>query len=183
MVSQANGIVAGLLLVGFFACAVAIFYTGLRARREAVEAFAANARLEAMLASAPALALLVRADGRIECPPRLADWLGLAATPRYLDDLASAPVASRTGGGLSVEDVAALSSDIAAAQKSGRPFSRAVRANGSARALMLRGARATRDVQAPGGVIVWVFDATESEAEIARLDTAVAEVDDVLMRN
>ena len=147
-----------------------ILYAGLRARREAAEAFASAARLEAMLASAPALALVVRADGRVECPERLADWLGLTTTPRYLDDLTT------PGAGLSPDDAAALSANIAAAQKSGRAFSRAVRAQGSARALMLRGARAARDVQAPGGVIVWVFDATESEAEIARLDAAVAEV-------
>ena len=37
-----------------------VLFAGLRARREAVEAFAANARLEAMLASAPALAMVVR---------------------------------------------------------------------------------------------------------------------------
>ena len=149
--------------------AIWILFIGLRARREATEAFAANARLEAMLASAPALAMVVRADGRLDCPERLADWLGLAATPRYLDDLTTA------GAGLAAEDAAGLAADIAAAQKSGRGFSRAVRAQGSARALMLRGARAARDVQAPGGVIVWVFDATESEAHIARLDAAVAE--------
>ncbi|GGA39582.1 sensor histidine kinase [Sphingomonas psychrolutea] len=168
----------GVALAILIAVAVWILYTGLRARREAVEAFAANTRLEAMLASAPALALLVRADGRVECPPRLADWLGLTTTPRYLADLTTtmSTIASGAGGGLSLEDAAALSADIAAAQKSGRPFSRAVRAQGSARALMLRGARAARDVQAPGGVIIWVFDATESEAEIARLDAAVAEV-------
>ena len=144
-----------------------ILYAGLRARREAAEAFAANARLEAMLGSAPALAMIVRADGRVECPERLADWLGLSPVPRYLDDLTT-PTA-----GLSADDAAALSADVAAAQKSGRSFSRAIRAQGSARALMIRGARAARDVQAPGGVILWVFDATESEAELVRLGDAV----------
>ena len=146
-----------------------VLFAGLRARREAVEAYAANARLEAMLASAPALAMVVRADGRVECPERLADWLGLSPAPRYLDDLTTPTT------GLTADDGAGLSADIAAAQKSGRAFSRAIRVQGSARALMIRGARAARDVQAPGGVILWFFDATESEAEIARLGGAVAD--------
>ncbi len=172
-VSQPSLALIGVALTLLIGIAIWLLYTGLRARREAAEAFEANARLEAMLASAPALALIVRADGRLECPPRLADWFGLTATPRYLDDLL--PKSGAASGGLSPEDAAALSADIAAAQKSGRSFSRAVRAQGSARALMLRGGRAARDVQAPGGVIIWVFDATESEAEIARLDAAVAD--------
>lgn len=171
--ASGSEVLAGLALAVLVGIAIWLLYTGLRARREAAEAFEANARLEAMLASAPALALIVRADGRVECPPRLADWLGLTTTPRYIDDLL--PKAGGPGGGLSPDDAAALSADIAAAQKSGRAFSRAVRAQGSARALMLRGARAARDVQAPGGVIIWVFDATDSEAELARLDAAVAD--------
>ena len=146
-----------------------VLFAGLRARREAADTYDASARLEALLGSAPALAMIVRADGRVECPERLADWLGLAPVPRYLDDLAT-PVA-----GLAPDDLAGLTADIAAAQKSARGFSRAIRVQGSTRSLMIRGARAARDVQAPGGVILWFFDATESEAEIARLGGAVAE--------
>lgn len=142
-------------------------FSGLRAKREAANAFANNARLEAMLASAPALSMVIRADGRIECPQRLADWLGLANTPRYFDDLAE------SDGGLDGKDLAALGVDIIAAQKSGREFSRVVQARGSARVLMIRGARAPQLFQSPGCVILWVFDATESEAEIARLGDAV----------
>ncbi|MEG3177503.1 PAS-domain containing protein [Sphingomonas sp. RB3P16] len=155
-----------MLAVGLIA-AVVTLAAGLRARREAADAFVRNARLEAMLASAPALALIVRADGRVDCPARLADWLGLTQPPRYLDDLV------RPNTGLSAEDVAALAADVAAVQKSGRSFTRAVQAVGSARALMINGNRAARAVQAPGGVILWVFDATESEAEIDRLGEAV----------
>ncbi len=165
--SAMNAALIGVALAVLVGGAGWVLFAGLRARREAEDAFAANARLEAMLGSAPALAMVVRADGRVECPERLADWLGLSPVPRYLDDLAT-PTA-----GLSAADAAALAADVAAAQKSGRGFSRAVRAQGSARALMIRGSRAARDVQAPGGVILWVFDATESEAELARLGDAV----------
>ncbi|WP_010217362.1 sensor histidine kinase [Sphingomonas sp. PAMC 26621] len=158
-----SGVGLAVLLTG----ASLILYRGLRARREAAATFADNARLSAMLASAPALAMIVRADGRVDCPERLADWFGLASPPRYLNDL------SVHGGGIAPEDFALLAGDVAAAQKSGRAFSRAIRALGSSRALMIRGSRAARDVRISGGVILWVFDATESEAEIAGLRRAV----------
>lgn len=158
-----SGIGLAVLLTG----ASLILYRGMRARREAAATFAENARLTAMLASAPALAMIVRADGRVECPERLADWFGLATPPRYLADL------SVQGGGIAPEDFAALATDVAAAQKSGRAFSRAIKALGSSRALMIRGSRAARDVRVAGGVILWVFDATETEAEIAHLRAAV----------
>lgn len=154
-----TGIALALLIGG----AVWMLYFGLKARREATATFAANARLEALLASAPALTMIVRADGRLELPDRLADWFGLAPPPRFLDDLAGQST------GLTAADAAALAGDVIAAQKAGRPFSRAVRAQGSSRALVIHGQRAPRDVQAPGGVVLWVFDATESQAEIARL--------------
>ncbi|MDR6849209.1 signal transduction histidine kinase [Sphingomonas sp. BE270] len=86
-----------------------------------------------------------------------------------MDDL------SVVDAGLTGEDLAALSSDVAAAQKSGRPFSRALRVKGSARALMIRGARVPKAFQAPGGVILWVFDATDTEDEIAQLGVAIGQ--------
>lgn len=129
--SGLNAVLIGVALAVLVGGAVAVLFAGLRARRQAEEAFAANARLEAMLAAAPALAMVVRADGRVECPLRLADWLGLASVPRYLDDLCAGDA------GLSTDDVAALAADIVGAQKSGRDFARAVRARGSARSLMI----------------------------------------------
>ena len=48
----------------------------------------ANARLQALVWGSPAQAMMVRADGRIEVPRRLADWLGLETIPRDLDELA-----------------------------------------------------------------------------------------------
>lgn len=168
--SELSGLSAVLIGAGFallIGGASWSLFVGMRARREAGATFAANARLEAMLASAPALAMTVRTDGRVECPQRLADWFGLAGLPRYLDDLAA------NDAGLLPEDLAALSADVTAAQKSGRAFSRALRVKGSARSLMIRGARVPKAFQAPGGVILWVFDATDTEDEIARLGEAI----------
>lgn len=158
-----------MVLAGLVGGACLALFVGFRSRRDAAAALIANARLEALLGSAPALAMIVRADGRLELPDRLADWFGLSPTPRYLDDLAG------RDAGLTPEDARGLAADIAAAQKAGRAFARAVRARGSSRSLMIRGNRAPRDLQAPGGVVLWVFDATESEAEIGRLGEERAE--------
>ena len=58
---------------------------------------------------------------------------------------------------------------VAAAQKAGKPFSLSVRVRGSERALLVIGERAPQAVNAPGGVVLWFLDATESQAEINRL--------------
>ncbi|CAN5381822.1 PAS domain-containing sensor histidine kinase [soil metagenome] len=161
--SSAGVAVAGAMIAALIAASAYALFTGLRARREAAESFASGDRLAALLESAPALAMIVRTDGRVEMPERLSDWLGFARKPSHLSELAT-PTA-----GLTVDDAAGLAADVSAAQKAGKPFTRAVRAHGSARSLLIRGQRAPRELQAPGGVVLWFFDATDSEAEIARL--------------
>lgn len=141
-----------------------ILFQALAMRGASREALADHARLAALLSASPAIAVLVRSDGRLDAPDRLTDWLGLAQAPRHLADLAAGDA------GLSAEDLAALTEDVNAAHKAARPFTRAVRALGSSRALLVKGQRAPRDAHANGGVTLWIFDATESQAEIARLD-------------
>ena len=163
-VPATSAVIVGVTLAILVAAGIRLIYAGRRQRGATAELLAQHAHLEALLASAPALAIVVRSDGRLELPERLADWLGLAPVPRYLADLAT-PTA-----GLTPDDLRQLTADIAAAQKSGRAFSLAVRAQGSSRALMIKGARAPLALNAPGGVVLWVFDATDSQAEIARLE-------------
>lgn len=162
----AVAVVLALLIVG---STIALF-NGIQAQRMTAALADEAARLESLLGSAPMLAAIVRADGRIEAPDRLADWLGLPRVPQFLADLGS------VDAGICSDDLGLLGEDITAAQKSGRAFSRAVRPQGSSRSLMIRGARAPRDLKAPGGVVLWVFDATESQLEIARLGDEGARV-------
>jgi len=119
--------------------------------------------LASLLESAPALPLMVRNDGRIEAPERLGDWLGLPKVPNFVSDLAG------HNCGLTDDDAAALVRDVSAVQRSGRSFSRAIRAQGSSRTLLVRGAPAAVRLGSSGAVILWWFDATESQAEIGRL--------------
>ena len=140
-----------------------VLYTGLRAKAAAAAIDTSNAKLSALLASGPALAMVVRADGRLELPDRLADWLGLVPPPKYLAELVM------PGAGLTGEDAALLGNAVTAAQKAGEPFALAIRPQGSTRTLTVRGQRAPREAGSPGGVVVWFFDATESQAQIGQL--------------
>ena len=164
MVTLGTGaaVALGVLLLLLVGGGAVLLFHGLRLRGEAAATVADNRRLEAMLRAAPAMPMIVRADGRVQMPARMAAWFGLAAPPRFLAELAG------EAEGLTREDAAALAADIAAAQRAGRGFVRAVRPQGSSRAITLRGARAP-GVGETGSVVVWGFDATDSESEIARL--------------
>ncbi len=161
--SHAMAAVIGVFLAVWLGAAVWAIFTGLTLRKRAEFSTSQADRLAALLESAPALPLMVKNDGRIEAPERLADWLGLIKVPNFLTDLAT------PNAGLTDEDATALIRDISAVQKTGRSFSRALRARGSARTLLIRGAPAASRLAASGAVILWVFDATESQAEIGRL--------------
>lgn len=160
-------IAIGVTLALWLGLAAWALYTGLRMRGRAARAERETDRLGELLDSAPALSMIVRSDGRIEASDRLGDWLGLARVPNFLADLTADDV------GLSEEDSTALVRDVAAAQKSGKSFTRAARAQGSSRTLLIRGAVASPGLAEPGSVILWFFDATESQTEIGRLGTEV----------
>ncbi len=162
-------LIAAAMLLWLAAAGWAVF-SGLRLRRRAMFAKSQADRLALLLDSAPALPLMVKADGRIEAPARLADWLGLPRLPNFLTDLTG------EGIGLAPEDAAALISDVAVAQKSGRSFARPFQVQGSSRTLLVRGAQAAIGLAASGAVILWVFDATESQAEIGRLGGRLAKL-------
>lgn len=162
-ISLSAATVAGAALAALILGATWALFAGLRARAAAGELAVENARLQSLVAGSPAQAMIVRADGRIELSRRLADWLGHADVPRDLADL------SREGQGLIAEDAALLSDHVAAAQKAGRPFSLSVRGQGSERALLVVGEQAPTAALAPGGVVLWFLDATESHDEINRL--------------
>src|SRR5918992_2979573 len=80
-------VVIGLLLAAWTVAAGWVFLVA-SAKERRVENVQRNARrLARMVDESPALPLLVRADGRIEAPQRLANWLGLDGLPQYLSEL------------------------------------------------------------------------------------------------
>jgi signal transduction histidine kinase len=148
------------LWLGAGAWAVA---SGLALRKRARFSTGQADRLALLLESAPAVPMVVHNDGRIEAQARIADWLGLVRMPNFLSDLA------QSNTGLTEDDTAALVRDVSAAQKTGRSFARTLQARGSSRTLLIRGAPAASGLAAQGAVILWVFDATDSQGEIGRL--------------
>jgi PAS domain S-box-containing protein len=161
--SHSVAVFIGILMALWLGAGVWAVATGLGLRRRAAFSTSQADRLAQLLESAPALPLVVRSDGRIDAQERLADWLGLEKMPNFLSDL------SGTSAGLADADAQALVKDVSAAQKTGRAFSRTMRAQGSQRTLLIRGAPATAALTAQGGVILWVFDVTDSQSEIGRL--------------
>lgn len=130
-------------------------------------------RMSTLLDVAPAVPLLVRVDGRIEGSDKLARLLGLPAMPQYLSELASG-AGSAKGGGLTQEQLDQLWAKVQTTQKSAAPFRMALNPPGSQRSLALYGTLADPQVSPGGAALVWVFDFTESHAEMARLRAAAA---------
>ncbi len=166
--TTAQATIAGSVLAVWLCTAAWTMVSGLQMRRRSQFASEQADRLAALLESAPALPLVVRADGRVEAQARLADWLGLPRLPTFLADFAG------KDAGLSDTNAATLVAEVAAAHRTGKAFTLSMQAIGSNRTLLLRGSPAAIGLGSRGSVIVWVFDATESQAEIGRLGNEVA---------
>ncbi|WP_226698769.1 PAS domain-containing sensor histidine kinase [Qipengyuania gaetbuli] len=130
-------------------------------------------RLARMVEEGPAIPLMVRSDGRIEAPDRFARWLGLDRVPEYLSELAR-----EDGTGLAEDQIEQLSTLVRRTQKSAKPFKMSLRPPGSGKTLALRGALADPAVSPSGAALVWVFDFTETEDELARLGEEAARARD-----
>ncbi|KWV92783.1 PAS domain-containing sensor histidine kinase [Erythrobacter sp. YT30] len=127
-------------------------------------------RMQHMLDVAPSVPLLVRVDGRIEAPIRLARWLGLDELPEYLSELAADEnLYQGASTGVSPEQLETLTENIRRTQKTAAPFHMALTPPGSSRSLALQGALADPQVSPGGAALIWVFDFTESEDEISQL--------------
>ena len=138
--------------------AVALWAT-LRGRRTAVLATSQRrdiARLGGLLASGPAVPLVVRRDGALEGGERLPAMLGLASLPRRFAELTG------ESGAFEPADAALLSQRLGEASR-----------GGAAAVLVLRPARGSRILRfevspAPAGfgsnaAVMWVVDVTDQE--------------------
>ncbi|HEY0958090.1 MAG TPA: PAS-domain containing protein [Novosphingobium sp.] len=135
-----------------------------RVREKRAEAGQRQAkRLARMVDESPALPLLVRVDGKIEAPQRLANWLGLEAIPQFLTELDAGDK------GLGAEQLAELTAAVRRTQKTAAPFRMVATPKGSRRSLALRGHLADPQISPGGAALVWVFDFSDSESELVQL--------------
>jgi signal transduction histidine kinase len=158
----------GLLMAAWTAGAAWLMIAASTKARKAEASRKAVRRLSRMIDEAPAVPMLVRADGRIEGPDRLAGWLGLKALPQFLSELAGG-TGPASDSGLSVAQLEELTEKVRRTQKTAAPFRMALTPPGSQRSLALRGALADPQVSPGGAALVWVFDFSESETELTRL--------------
>jgi signal transduction histidine kinase len=162
----------GLLLAAWMLAAAWMMFSA-RARGSKAEAVQRSARRMArMVDESPALPLLVRTDGRIEAPQRLAQWLGLDRVPQYLTELDGGGTAG--AGGIASEQLAELTEAVRRTQKTAAPFRMVVTPRGSSRSLALRGHLADPQVSPGGAALVWVFDFSDSASELVKLRAVAA---------
>lgn len=125
-------------------------------------------RMARIIDESPAIPLLVRADGRIEAPVRLASWLGLPDVPGFLSELGDGI------NGMEPAALAELTDLVRRTQKTAAPFHMVMTPRGSDRSLALRGHLADPLVSPGGAAIVWFFDFSESESELTELRAQTA---------
>ena len=164
--------ILGLLLALWTAGAVWVMLRASGRERKSLAARTAVQRLSRLIEDGPAIPLLVRADGRIEAPDRLARWIGLDRVPEYLSELTGPD-----NRGLSEKLVEDLTRNVRRTQKTAKPFRMALTlAPGTGKSLALRGSLADPAVSPGGSVLIWVFHFTESEAELSQLREETARV-------
>ncbi len=160
-------ILLGLLLAGWTFAAAALIVAARERVRRARTARTTARRLATMIDHSPAIPLLVRGDGALEGPARLAAWLGLDALPRFLGELHA------EDGGLAPDDLERLRQEVRRTLKTAAPFRIAVTPVGSRRSLVLCGHYADRLIAPEGAALVWWFDHSESEAELGGLKAEI----------
>jgi signal transduction histidine kinase len=156
-------VLLGLLLAAWTFGAVWLVLAAQGRARQARAARSTARRLGRMIEDSPAIPLLVRADGKIEGPDRLAAWLGLDSLPGFLSELDAGEA------GLTTEDLEELREAVRKTQKTAAPFRMVVTPRGSGKNLALRGHLADAVIAPGGAALVWWFDFTESQMELEKL--------------
>ncbi|MEO6092342.1 MAG: PAS-domain containing protein [Novosphingobium sp.] len=162
-------VLIGLLLAAWtLGAGVAIMSARARLRR--AEAGRRHAqRFARMLDESPVIPLLVRTDGRIEAPPKLAEWLGLDQVPQYLSELNAGT------RGLEAAQLLELTEAVRRTQKTATPFRTMVTPVGTRRNLAMRGHLADPQVSPGGAALVWVFDFSDAESVLTQLRSEALE--------
>src|SRR6478735_988267 len=156
-------VLLGLLLAGWTFGAVWLVLAAQNRARQAKAARSTARRLTRMIDDSPAVPMLVKADGKIEAPERIAAWLGLEHMPGYLSELAG------EDGGLFASELADLTDAVRKTQKTASSFRMVVTPIGSGRSLAVRGQLADAAISPTGAALLWWFDFSESQGELTRL--------------
>ena len=161
----------GLFLMIWLALALWALLRGVAMQRRAAVASGQTARLASLVEASPQIPVILRADWRLEASGRLGTWLGLSTVPSSFDELKG------VDEGLDAAAHEALRQAVIGAQRGGKSFALVVRPIGGARELLVQGMAAPPAVGAPGSVLLWLSDNSETQAV---LGTMRRERDDAL---
>lgn len=118
--------------------------------------------MRSLLDAAPARALLVHADGRVEADVHVVRELGLPVAPQRLEELVG------DEAGFDREDFRAFMEALDDVRLGGVSLRRQLRLAGRSRIVELRAALAPASAQ-PGTVLAWIFDISEADADRVKL--------------
>ena len=170
-------VLLGLLLATWTMAALWVVASARLRQRKADGMQRQSRRLARLVDESPAVPLLVRADGRIEAPQRLANWLGLDAVPQFLTELDGERIDGGEGG-LTTAQINELTEAVRRCQRTAAPFRMVATPRGSTRSLALRGHLADPQISPGGAALVWVFDFSDSESELVQLRDEAARARD-----
>jgi signal transduction histidine kinase len=142
--------------------AAALAIVAARRLRRAQAVLGTARTMRSLLEAAPARALLVYGDGRVEADAQLVRDLGLPGQPRKLDDLAG------SDAGFDREDFSSFAVELDDVRLGGAPIRRQLRLAGRDRVIEVRAALAPPPAK-PGAVLVWLFDISEADSERVKL--------------
>jgi len=141
--------------------------------RRAQSVLDAARTMRALLDAAPARAMLVHADDKVEVDGELIRELGLPSAPKRLIDLAG------KGMGFDKDELEALAADIADVRLGATPIRRQLRLAERNRVIELRAALAPPPAK-PGTVLVWLFDISAADSERSNLTRRLQQTEGAL---
>ena len=144
------------------ALGVALAILAARRLRRAQAVLGAARTMRSLLDAAPARALLVHSNGKIEADAQLLRELGLSTPPQRFEQLGG------SDKGFDPEDLAAFSLLLEDVRFGGPPARRQLRLAGRDRVVELRAALAPPPASA-GTLLIWLFDISDADSDRQRL--------------
>ena len=155
------------------ALAAALAILAARRLRRAQAVLGAARTMRSLLDAAPARALLVHPNGKVEADAQLLRELGFASSPDRLDQLTG------KDEGFEGDDLSVFSLLLEEVRLGGMPVRKQMRLAGRDRVMELRAALAPPPAGA-GTVLVWLFDISDSDADRQRLARRLSQTEGAL---
>ena len=168
--------VAGVIIVAaalWVALGVAIAILAARRLRRAQSVLGAARTMRSLLDAAPARAMLVHADGRIDADVKLLRELGFSSALERLEQLTGDDV------GFDAVDLAAFAGELEGVRLGGPAFRKQMRLAGRDRVVELRAALAPPPAGG-GTVLAWLFDISDADADRQRLARRLSQTEGAL---